>query len=88
MPGTGAGLQLRDRKFHALTAPHDTITKSRRLKKPWNISREIRVVPGSDKAVTAHLPYTNDRTDTEAIWPVDGRKLSDRNEFAVSKAGG
>ena len=76
---------LRDEAF---TVTGGTITKATRVKKGFNIKREIYVQPDGDGAVTIVLPVTTDCADDGAICTVDGRKLSRRLELTVSGPGG
>ena len=82
------GFSYKTLKFDAFTVKKGTLTKSRRMNKPSNMSWLIEIVPDGNDQVTVLLPKTNNCTDTGAICTEDGRKLSNENEFTVSRAGG
>ena len=77
-------LTMRD---HALTVTGGSVTYVRRLEPPSNIGWEIHVTPDSDGSLTIVLPVTTDCNATGAICTGDGRKLSNRNGFAVAGPG-
>ena len=74
-------LTLRD---HAFTVTGGTVIKAQRLTQGSNIGWRITVTPDSDADVTVVLPVTTDCDASGAVCTVDGRKLSNRNEFTVS----
>ena len=60
------------------------MTSARRLTQGSNIGWTITETPGSATGVTVILPVTTDCDADGAVCTVDGRKLSNRNEFTVS----
>ena len=72
---------LRD---HAFTVTGGEVTGARRLERPGNIRWEITVRPDGDGQVTVVLPAATDCAVQGAICAEDGKKLSGRNELAVS----
>ena len=75
-------LTLRD---HAFTVTGGTVIKAQRLTQGSNIGWRITVTPSSDADVIVALPVTTDCDAQGAICTGDGRKLSNRNEFTVSR---
>ena len=74
---------FRNLKFDAFTVTGGTVKKAKRVEKPSNILWRITVQPHANGNVTIVLPVTNDCDDQGAICTGDGRKLSNRLEFAV-----
>ena len=72
---------LRD---HGFQVTGGTVTKARRLEQGSNVRWEIHVQPSGNSNVTVILPKTTDCDDDGAVCTEDGRKLSNRNELAVS----
>ena len=72
---------LRD---HAFTVTDGTVDSARRLTQGSNIGWRVTVTPDSDADVTVVLPVTADCTAEGAVCTGDGRKLSNRLEFAVT----
>ena len=69
---------------HAFTVTGGTVIGAQRLTQGSNIGWRITVTPGSNADVTVVLPVTTDCDAQGAVCTVDGRKLSNRNEFTVS----
>ena len=72
----------------AFTVTGGAITRATRVKKGFNIEREIQVKPDGNGDVTIVLPVTTDCAAEGAICTEDGRKLSTRLELTVSGPGG